>query len=299
MKELLAAKLAVMEKVRRVEKGKKMATASGGYQYVGIDDLVGEIRPAMVVNGLSLIPTKSEMLVNDRLQLAGGKTMTHVIVKMTYRLAHISGQFEEAEAIGEGADSMDKAASKAQTAALKYALLHTFLLQGAHDDPDDYASQDQEPHQQAKTKPTQNPPPRTVNATKPTEADIKAMRAEIDAVLHSLPGYAQWPEVDEKASVIIHRFLDGKFATETEITDAIAYQKKWLACAWVTRCLKDCVADADFDIATKMIQSLAAKLGVPSKWSDEVQARIREARQNVAEQVKAKQAASAAQRVLR
>lgn len=153
MKELLAAKLAVMEKVRRVEKGKKMATASGGYQYVGIDDLVGEIRPAMVVNGLSLIPSKSEMLVNDRLQLAGGKTMTHVIVKMTYRLAHISGQFEEAEAIGEGADSMDKAASKAQTAALKYALLHTFLLQGAHDDPDDYASQDQEPRQQAKPEP--------------------------------------------------------------------------------------------------------------------------------------------------
>lgn len=161
MKELLAAKLAVMEKVRRVEKGKKMATASGGYQYVGIDDLVGEIRPAMVVNGLSLIPTKSEMLVNDRLQLAGGKTMTHVIVKMTYRLAHISGQFEEAEAIGEGADSMDKAASKAQTAALKYALLQTFLLQGAHDDPDDYASQDQEPVKEPAKKPEPKPQAKT------------------------------------------------------------------------------------------------------------------------------------------
>lgn len=142
MKDLLTAKLAVMEKVRRVEKSRQMS-GGGNYKYAGAEDIIAEIRPAMVVNKLSLNPCKSEMLVNDRLQMAGGKTLTHIVIKTTFRLSHESGQYEEIESIGEGADSMDKAANKAQTAALKYALLQTFLLQGAYDDPDDYASQEQ------------------------------------------------------------------------------------------------------------------------------------------------------------
>lgn len=58
---LHAAKLAVMEKVRRVEKTRRMQ-GSGNYQYVGLEEIIAELRPAMVTNGLTIIPMKSELV---------------------------------------------------------------------------------------------------------------------------------------------------------------------------------------------------------------------------------------------
>src|SRR5262249_45970758 len=97
MKDLLTAKLAVMEKVRRVEKTRRMVSANGGYQYAGTEEIISEIRPAMVLNGLTIAPVRSELILQDKLPLANNRAMTHTVLKVTFRLSHISGQFEEIE----------------------------------------------------------------------------------------------------------------------------------------------------------------------------------------------------------
>ena len=253
MKDLLTAKLAVMEKVRRVEKTRQMS-GGGNYKYAGAEDIIAEIRPAMVVNKLSLNPCKSEMLVNDRLQMAGGKTLTHVIIKTTFRLSHESGQYEEIESIGEGADSMDKAANKAQTAALKYALLQTFLLQGAHDDPDDYASQEQEPTQQARPEQPKAAVTKTTNGKAIHDngpSEIASARLRYDASLKSLNG----PMHDSQPAELMQQ---AKYPAMTH--QAFAFEENICTCKWLFYFIPKATEEDDIEHLQERISRLRSKI---------------------------------------
>lgn len=139
MTDLMTAKLLVMDEVRRAEKSRRMQ-GQGAYQYAGAEEIIAELRPSLVRHGLAVHPARCKMLLQDKLTTSGGKTMTHTVVKIAFRLTHTSGQFEEGESIGEAADNGDKSCNKALTAALKYYLLQSFLLQSSYDDPDDYSS---------------------------------------------------------------------------------------------------------------------------------------------------------------
>jgi hypothetical protein len=67
-----------------------------------------------------------------------------VVAAVTYRLTHApSGESEDCQVLGEASDAGDKAAPKALTGAYKYFLRQTFLIETG-DDPDRYASADQE-----------------------------------------------------------------------------------------------------------------------------------------------------------
>ena len=59
---------------------------------------------------------------------------------------HESGEYEIISGYGHGVDTMDKAAGKATTYALKYALLYTFMTPtGRIDDTDNTHSEEIEP----------------------------------------------------------------------------------------------------------------------------------------------------------
>ena len=143
MKELIAAKLAVMKEVRRVEKTRQMQGA-GSYKYAGVEEIIAELRPAMVKHGLCIYPMRSELVSTTSTPKQNGGNMHRNVLKVAFRLEHESGQGQEIETFGESMDSSDKCSNKAQTSALKYALLQTFLLQGAHDDPDDYRPEEEQ-----------------------------------------------------------------------------------------------------------------------------------------------------------
>lgn len=199
MKEITAAILAVMNKVRRIEKTKRMVSASGGYQYAGIEEIIAELRPVMVANGLIVVPVRSELVESSKITLASNKQMNHYAVKVTFRLAHSSGEFMEGETFGEGADSMDKTLSKSQTSALKYFLLQTFQLQGAHVDPDDYPSEEQGPAKtqrsaKQETKPEASPP-----AT-PTAEDSSKLALAIIAELSRAKDTIQVDAIKQRAN---------------------------------------------------------------------------------------------------
>ena len=149
MQKITEAILAVMDEVKGIEKTMDVGTGQSSYKGVS-DKVVKEVlRPAMIKNGLVIVPTAVDArATTDRWEETsqyGTKqkqsTLTEVTTK--YLLVHSSGESIELAGYGHGVDSQDKGAGKATTYALKYALLYTFMIPtGKIDDADSTHSDD-------------------------------------------------------------------------------------------------------------------------------------------------------------
>lgn len=114
------------------------------YTFASEKAFIEALRPAMVEQKLSVHCTHIQELRRDQYTTKHGSQMTNTTALFTFRFAHPSGGHFDACAIGEGADVGDKSANKAMTAALKYVLRQTFLIETG-DDPDSESSQEKEP----------------------------------------------------------------------------------------------------------------------------------------------------------
>ena len=149
MKNLAEAVLQVMEKVKGIEKNSSIGTGNSSYKGVNDKDVKQIIGKAMREAGLSLLPIGVDSVSNteswtEKTQWGEKmKSATRVEVTTKYLLLHKSGESVELQGYGHGVDSQDKAAGKATTYALKYALLYTFLVPtGDIDDADATHSDD-------------------------------------------------------------------------------------------------------------------------------------------------------------
>ncbi len=142
-KNIALAIIKTMQEIKGVEKNLAVSTGSSSYKAVSDKDVKAVIKPAMAKNGLCILPIKIEQ---DTQQLVketsynghiNKKPYVFTEVKVTYLLLHESGESIEIQGIGHGVDSIDKAAGKATTYALKYALLYTFLVATGHIDDAD------------------------------------------------------------------------------------------------------------------------------------------------------------------
>lgn len=146
IKAIAAAIILVMQEVKNIEKNAEVG--SGTYKYSGVSDkdVKQQVGAAMVKFGLCIVPTgiasKAEMARWNE----GGRDKQQVFVEVTttYLLMHAeSGEWLEITGYGHGIDTMDKAAGKATTYGLKYALLYTFMIAtGKIDDADTTHSKD-------------------------------------------------------------------------------------------------------------------------------------------------------------
>lgn len=143
MKELIEAVNKVMESVENVDKS--MTIGSGNHSYKGVSDKDVKLmfNRAMRDNGLAIFTTKIEPTTTverwEEKTNYGVKQKQSVFteVLVTYELYHVSGQSITLQGYGHGVDPQDKAAGKATTYALKYALLYNFLVAtGQIDDAD-------------------------------------------------------------------------------------------------------------------------------------------------------------------
>ena len=142
---------AVMEACGYVQKTGK--NAFHGYRYAGEADLLDKLRPAMVANGLLLLPSGKTV--------AGPDEHGNVTVAIEYTLAHKDGDIwpEKLVAFGCGNDRAkngsvgDKGVYKALTGANKYLLFKLFQIETG-DDPE----QDDRAHESAPM-PGRNAPP--------------------------------------------------------------------------------------------------------------------------------------------
>ncbi len=123
-----------MKAVKNIDKSMTVGSGANSYKGVADKDVKYQIGKAMEENGLAMIPIEVKPTLQiDRWEETsqyGTKNkqqiFTEVITK--YLLIHESGESIEVVGYGHGVDTQDKAAGKATTYALKYALLYTFMV---------------------------------------------------------------------------------------------------------------------------------------------------------------------------
>jgi hypothetical protein len=155
MSKLAKAIISVMKAVKGIEKNSTVG--EGNYAYKGVNDKdVKEVySKAMADNGLCILPLE----VDDEIKVSSWvdkydkrKQQVFCSVKTKYLLLHESGENQILSGYGHGVDSQDKAAGKATTYALKYALLYTFMTPtGKIDDTDNTHSEEIEVKDNRKT----------------------------------------------------------------------------------------------------------------------------------------------------
>lgn len=128
----LAAKIAkVMEAVGYVPKTGNNAAL--GYKFVQASAVADKVREQLAALNVSMTPTTVDV-VSEGLTPSGKQTL--LTLRFTWTLTDgETGETLSFQSIGTGSDSGDKAAYKAATGALKYALLTGFLIPTG-DDPE-------------------------------------------------------------------------------------------------------------------------------------------------------------------
>lgn len=141
--ELIAAILQVMEEVKGIDKTKTIGEGKNAYKGVSDQDVKQIIGAAMQKAGLTIITTEitPKVTIKQWTETYNGNVQTKYShfteVTTKYLLLHKSGESQVLSGYGHGVDTQDKAAGKATTYALKYALLYLFLVPtGSIDDAD-------------------------------------------------------------------------------------------------------------------------------------------------------------------
>ncbi len=119
----------------------KKVTASGlQYSFAAIEDLVGQLRPAMIKARIALRKTEVLSHSMETFENANGKRTCCSTVHCRYTFGRIDLLDDEKlvsyEGVGYAQDTSDKAPAKAMTAALKVALRQGFLIEIGDTDPD-------------------------------------------------------------------------------------------------------------------------------------------------------------------
>jgi len=130
----------VMGEIQAVAKN-KTSKGGGNFAYRGIDEIVNEIHSRFVVARLYIVPKYEGMIYGERATKADGIERTCTLEASFRIISGVDGSEVTIGPIpGEGFDTRDKAAQKAMSAALKYALTQTFLIPTADVDPFEDAS---------------------------------------------------------------------------------------------------------------------------------------------------------------
>lgn len=158
MKNIIDALNKVMTKAGYVQKNAK--NEFHGYKYASEANLLEALRPALIENGLVLIPSVSNVSPVD----VHGNTL----VTVEYTLAHVSGEIwpDKITAIGCGNDMAksgkvgDKGVYKAITGANKYLLFKLFQIETG-DDPEKDEATPPPQENKAESGPVKKPVPKT------------------------------------------------------------------------------------------------------------------------------------------
>jgi hypothetical protein len=123
----------VMYEAERIPKN-GVYDGPGRFRFVQAGDAADVIRKALAEKNVTMIPTSIELLSESEHETAKGTTMTTITVRTTWTLTDgETGETVVIQSMGSGADAGDKASPKAQTNAMKYALLMGFLLSTGDD----------------------------------------------------------------------------------------------------------------------------------------------------------------------
>jgi hypothetical protein len=116
--------------------GKERRNSGQGFSYRGIEDIMDALHPIFAENKVYILSEVIEEKTEERATMKGGTLIYRVLKAKVWFVSGEDGSRESVVVVGEGMDSGDKAANKAMSAALKYALTQTLILPYGQTDGD-------------------------------------------------------------------------------------------------------------------------------------------------------------------
>ena len=128
------------------------------YSFAGEAAFIKAVRPHLVDVGLVVYQSDVEMIERNEFTSKSGALGINILAKFTWKWTHAASETSiEVTTIGEAADYGDKAANKAMTAAMKYNMRQTLIIETG-DDPDNTPSTEYEQPAKKKEKPIERRP---------------------------------------------------------------------------------------------------------------------------------------------
>lgn len=132
--DILSALNAAYRAVGYVKKSGDATGAEGSFKFAKEADFIAAIRPELIKHGVIFYQSACAVISHEGFDATvGAKTqrVNRVLANFTFRFQHCIGRdYIDVTALGEGTDvEGDKAAYKAMTGALKYALRQTLLIE--------------------------------------------------------------------------------------------------------------------------------------------------------------------------
>jgi len=122
------------------------------YSYVMASDVMGALNKACVAQGVACIPRFTKLDETQKTQRSGQIATLVTVTAEVYLIDSTTGASLVVKALGTGEDTGDKAVAKAQTMAIKYALMSLCLISSG-DDPEADSKTDEGNSEPAKTSP--------------------------------------------------------------------------------------------------------------------------------------------------
>lgn len=117
----------VMADVQAVAKGDKRNDVGGRYSFRGIDRVLNAVGPAFRKHGVACVPVKT-VVGYDKVITGSNKTMRICEVTVDYRVYGPRGDSFDMQVVGEAFDAGDKSSAKAQSVALRVALINALAI---------------------------------------------------------------------------------------------------------------------------------------------------------------------------
>ena len=144
MSKIQAAVLGVMKDIATTGIAKLQRNVQQGYTFRGIEAAMNELSPLLVKHGITVTPSYSELLINERFRgdPKEGRAMRFCTLKGTFKFSAEDGSHVMSECYGEAMDAGDKAVTKAQSIAFRTALFQQFVVPTMAMDPESYLDED-------------------------------------------------------------------------------------------------------------------------------------------------------------
>jgi hypothetical protein len=144
----------IMYEAERIPKNGRAPDAMGGFPFVQVGDAADFIRKALADKIITMMPTAVRIISQTDRPTKSGGSMTTVDLITDWTITDgESGESIVIQSFGAGADGGDKYSGKAQTNAMKYALLMGFLLSTGDEPEMEYHEPASRPRQTARTAP--------------------------------------------------------------------------------------------------------------------------------------------------
>lgn len=129
------AMAAILADVDAISKNRNADMGNAGkYKFRGIDDIYNALHKSFAKYGVFIIPKilESKLEIQEKEKTYNGVTSKSysqsALLTIEFTFVSADGSSISAVGIGYALDQSDKAATKAQSAALKYCLMQTFLI---------------------------------------------------------------------------------------------------------------------------------------------------------------------------